>query len=104
MTLARPKSIMRGALTLILTAGFLIALAALMKVPVPPDNRDMVFYMLGQLSGGFMLGIGFYLASSKSSEDKNDIVARALERPSGNPGDPVHVEDDETRFPREIGR
>lgn len=104
MNLPRPKNVMRGALTLLLTASFMFALWTLFDKPVPEANSDMVFYMLGQLSGAFMLGVGYYLASSKSSSDKNDIVARAMDRPRGTPADPVHVEDEAPPFPREIGR
>lgn len=65
---------MRGFLALILTAGFFAALAALFHWSVPASNRDLVTYMLGQLSGFTGAAIAYYLGTSKSSSDKTDII------------------------------
>ena len=50
-----------------LIAGFLGALAALFVLPIPEANRDLVTYMLGQLSG-FAGGIIAYHYASKAGD------------------------------------
>jgi hypothetical protein len=52
-----------------LISGFLGALAALFVVPIPETNRDLVTYMLGQLSG-FAGGIIAYYYASKAGDTR----------------------------------
>lgn len=66
---------MRSALAIILLLSFQLALAALFSWEVPETNRDMVIYMLGQLSGMVTTALAFYFATSKSSQDKNAVIA-----------------------------
>lgn len=66
---------MRSTLALCLLFSFQFALGALFKWRVPTENRDMVIYMLGQLSGMVTTAIAFYFATSKSSADKNAMIA-----------------------------
>lgn len=80
MTLPRPKDAMRGVLAVVLMLSFQLALAALFRWEVPQSNRDMVIYMLGQLSGMVTTALAFYFATSKSSADKNDILRGMGER------------------------
>ncbi len=66
-----------------LIAGFLGALAALFVVPIPEANRDLVTYMLGQLSG-FAGGIIAYHYASKAGDrdldhQRADNTTKALE-------------------------
>ena len=70
---------MRSTLALLLVLSFQIALAALFKVSVPETNRDMVIYMLGQLSGMVTTAVAFYFSTSKSSVDKNKLIASSHE-------------------------
>ena len=72
--IAKPD-IMRGALAIILLLSFQLSLAALFRFNVPDTNRDMVIYMLGQLSGMVTTALAFYFATSKSSADKNAVIA-----------------------------
>lgn len=94
--MTRPKNAMRGFLTVLLVLGFCGSIAALFFQPIPDANSDLVTYMLGQLSGfcGAMLAV--YSVSSKSSEDKNETIRRALER--GVPADEPHPRSN-TGFP-----
>ena len=87
---------MRGALAVALLLSFQLALAAMFRIPVPETNRDMVIYMLGQLSGMVTTALAFYFATSKSSSDKNAVIAGMADSPAatGKPDDPVHVQDD----------
>lgn len=73
---------MRGFLALALLACFMVALFWLMRWVVPEANRDLVTYMLGQLSGFAAAGVLFYFNTSKSSADKNDMIR-----------EPSHVDD-----------
>lgn len=66
-----------------LIAGFLGAMAALFVVPIPEANRDLVTYMLGQLSG-FAGGIIAYHYASKAGErdldhQRADNTTKALD-------------------------
>lgn len=50
-----------------LVSGFLGALAALFVIPIPAENKELIIYMLGQLSG-FAGGIVAYHYTSKAGE------------------------------------
>lgn len=88
---------MRGLLAIVLLLSFQACLAALFNFEVPETNRDMVIYMLGQLSGMVTTALAFYFATSKSSADKNAVIANLQDgAASGKPGDPVHVTEDQS--------
>jgi hypothetical protein len=67
--------LMRGTLAIVLLLSFQLALAALFKWQVPETNRDMIIYMLGQLSGMVTTALVFYFGTSKSSQDKNAVIS-----------------------------
>ena len=75
MTIPRPKDAMRASLALILVAAFCGSLAALFVWVVPKENVDLVNFMLGQLSILTAGAVGFYINTSKSSSDKNVVIA-----------------------------
>jgi len=56
-----------------LVSGFLGALAALFVIPIPPENKELIIYMLGQLSG-FAGGIVAYHYTSKAGEAELDAT------------------------------
>ena len=103
MKFPRPRDAMRGFLVLILLAGFQLALFALFKWEVPAGNKEIVIYMLGQLSGFVGAGIIFYFGTTQSSREKTDTIAGMARheagRPTGQPDDPVHVEEDGATLP-----
>lgn len=72
---------MRGALAWALLTGFLIAGWQLLHHNVPAPNRDMVIYMLGQLSGMVGTALAFYFSTSKSSAEKNDVISNLSRGP-----------------------
>lgn len=78
-----PKEAMRGFLAVALLACFMLALAWLMRAPVPEPNRDLVTYMLGQVSGFASACVVFYFGTTKGSADKTDIIAKMP--PPGSP-------------------
>ena len=96
MTFPR-RDVMRATLTLALLGAFELALFWLFQFQVPQGNRDLIVFMLGQLSGFAGMGVAYWLGTSKSSSDKNEILAT---RPTGLPDDPVHVEDDTYQLSR----
>lgn len=63
------------ALTMVLVLAFAAALAALFWLAVPEPNKDMVNFMLGQLSVFTAGALGFWFGTSKSSADKTDALA-----------------------------
>jgi uncharacterized membrane protein YhhN len=71
------RDIMRGALAALLLTAFNVALAALIWRAVPEQNKDIIVYMLGQLSGMVTLALGYYFSTSKSSAEKTDALAAA---------------------------
>lgn len=72
---------MRAALVVGLLACFMVALFWLMTQTVPEANRDLVTYMLGQLS--IMAGgaVAYYFGTTLSSQDKTDRIAGMLPPP-----------------------
>lgn len=82
MTALKPPDFMRGLLSLVLLGAFQVALFWLFQFEVPKTNRDLVVFMLGQLSGFTGAGVAYYLGTSKSSADKNDIIRQAPPPPA----------------------
>lgn len=78
---SRHGDFMRAALTLLAFAAFQLALLWLFRWAVPPTNRDLVVFMLGQLSGMALLGFQFYLGTSKSSHERSEQLDRLLPEP-----------------------
>ena len=70
------RDLMRGGLAWALLAGLFAAGWRLLSAEVPPTNRDMVIYMLGQLSGFLGTALAFYFSTSKSSAEKSATIDR----------------------------
>lgn len=69
-------SMFRNALGGALIASFIGAMITLFIVPIPPENEQLITYMLGQISG-FAGGIvSYHYASTASSAQKNELLAR----------------------------
>lgn len=79
MRLPRPRDLMRAFLAILLLAAFMASLFALFIWAVPESNRDLVTYMLGQLSGFAGGAFLFYFGTTKSSADKNEIIGRVTD-------------------------
>ncbi len=67
---------MRGCLVLLLLVAFQVAVFWLFQFPIPKENRDLVTYMLGQLSGFVGAGILFYFGTTQSSREKSEALER----------------------------
>jgi len=61
-----PIVTMRSFLALILVIAFGVATGSLFWIVVPETNKDLVTYMLGQLSGMVTTSLAYYFVSSKS--------------------------------------
>lgn len=64
-------------LTGVLLVAFNAALAALFILAVPEGNRDIVVYMIGQLSGFAAAAVAYWLGTTRNSQNKTDIIAAA---------------------------
>lgn len=73
-----PRDIMRSTLALLLVVAFLATGLALFRWAVPDGNRDLLTYMMGQLSGMVTTALAFYFATTKSSAEKNRVIAEAV--------------------------
>lgn len=71
------RSMVPAVLTWGLLGSFVGTLAALFFLPVPVGNRDVLVYMAGQLSGFTGAAVAFWLGTTRQSQDKTDIIARA---------------------------
>jgi hypothetical protein len=71
------RSWVPAVLTCVLLAAFNAALAALFLWAVPDGNRDIVVYMIGQLSGFTAAAIAYWLGTTRNSQTKTDMIAAA---------------------------
>jgi glycerol uptake facilitator-like aquaporin len=64
-------------LTCFVVGAFTATLVLLLKFDVPATNRDIIVYMIGQLSGGFTSALAFWLGTTKESGRKTELLAQA---------------------------
>lgn len=64
-------------LTCFVVGAFTTTLILLLKFDVPATNRDIVVYMIGQLSGGFTSALAFWLGTTRDSGRKTELLAQA---------------------------
>jgi hypothetical protein len=65
-------------LTCFVVGSFTATLVLLMVFDVPATNRDIVVYMIGQLSGGFTSALAFWLGTTRDSGVKTQLLAKAM--------------------------
>jgi uncharacterized membrane protein len=75
MHTAQPSPV-PAALTFIVLGAFVGTLIALFFIGVPVSNRDIVVYMIGQLSGGLTSALAFWLGTTRQSEMKTGLLAQ----------------------------
>lgn len=76
---------------LVILIGAGIALA-LIFINIPDRNESILNIGLGLILGWGGMALGWYFGSSEGSDRKTELMHRG---PTGEPGDPVHVEPDE---------
>ena len=64
-------------LTCFVVGAFTATLILLLKFDVPLTNRDIVVYMIGQLSGGFTSALAFWLGTTRESGRKTELLAQS---------------------------
>lgn len=70
-------SVVPALLTCFVVGAFTATLILLLKFDVPNTNRDIVVYMIGQLSGGFTSALAFWLGTTRDSSRKTELLAAA---------------------------
>lgn len=73
---AAAPSFVPALLTCFVVGAFTVTLILLMKFDVPTTNRDIVVYMIGQLSGGFTSALAFWLGTTRDSSRKTELLAQ----------------------------
>lgn len=65
---------------LTLTLALMVALlvTGLFAMPTPPENKEVVYLIAGQLIGAFGTAVAYWLGSSRGSAMKQDDINRAL--------------------------
>jgi hypothetical protein len=69
------QSFVPALLTCFVVGAFTATLILLLKFDVPGTNRDIVVYMIGQLSGGFTSALAFWLGTTRDSSRKTELLA-----------------------------
>jgi hypothetical protein len=76
MQTAKPSPV-PALLTCFVVGAFTATLVLLLKFDVPATNRDIVVYMIGQLSGGFTSALAFWLGTTRDSGRKTELLAQS---------------------------
>ena len=76
MQVAKP-SFVPALLTCFVVGAFTSTLLLLLQFNVPTTNRDIVVYMIGQLSGGFTSALAFWLGTTRDSSRKTELLAQS---------------------------
>jgi hypothetical protein len=74
---ASTQSIVPATLTWVIVAGFTTVLALLFIKDVPVANRDIVVYMVGQLSGFTAAVVAFWFGTTRESSKKTEMLANS---------------------------
>lgn len=67
---------MPWALTLTLAAMVVLLVGALFALPTPPENKEVVYLIAGQLIGAFGTAVAYWLGSSRGSVQKQSFLER----------------------------
>lgn len=67
---------MPWALTLTLAVMVGLLVAGLFMLRTPPENKEVVYLIAGQLIGAFSTAVAYWLGSSRGSLQKQDLIER----------------------------
>lgn len=81
------QSIVPATLTWVIVSGFTSILAMLFLKEVPTGNRDIIVYMVGQLSGFTGAVVAFWFGTTRESSKKTEMLAGSV--PASDPPAPV---------------
>lgn len=71
------QSAVPALLTWVIVCGFTTVMIMLFRQDVPTANRDILVYMVGQLSGFTGAAIAFWLGTTRESAKKTELIAKA---------------------------
>lgn len=66
-------------LAIVIMGGFFWQLARMTVTVVPPENKEAVLSMIDTLKYSVVLLMGYFFGTSKSSADKDKVIASQLE-------------------------
>jgi len=55
-------------------AALLMIVAALIKLPIPEQNKEALIHALGIIEGAMIAIVSFYFGSSKGSQKKDEML------------------------------
>jgi hypothetical protein len=61
-------------LSWVIVLGFLAVVSMLLFIPIPKEQTNVIFTLLGTLGAGFMLVLQFFYGTNRSSETKTDMI------------------------------
>lgn len=64
-------------LTYTMVSGFMSVMAALFLWHVPEGNKDILVYMVGQLSGFASATVAIWTSTTHESSKKSDVISQA---------------------------
>ena len=67
-------------ISVIITIGFGIMLWLVLAKPLPEGNSEIIYILLGTLAAGFTQTLNFWLGSSRSSQDKSQMMSDAARK------------------------
>jgi len=67
-------------ISVIITIGFGIMLWLVLANPLPEGNSEIIYILLGTLAAGFTQTLNFWLGSSRSSQDKSQMMSDAARK------------------------
>lgn len=70
-----------------ITLGFFGILVWILKHGFPIDNKDVLIYMLGSLNAAWTGAMAYYYGTTKSSNDKNKLIASAISTTGSSSGE-----------------
>lgn len=73
--LGTPKDSLVKNLSYIVTIGFFIVIIAILFFPVKVDMKDVALILMGALTTAWQTIMGYVFGSSKSSKEKDSIIA-----------------------------
>lgn len=86
-----PKGASTAAVGIVVMLLAVAIVGGLFLLELPAGNREVALVILGTVIGWAGGVVNYHYGSSEGSKRKTDML---VARPSGNPGDPVHVEDE----------
>ena len=67
-------------ISVLVCVGFGVMLWLILANPLPEGNSEIVYILLGTLAAGFTQCLNFWLGSSRSSQDKSQMMSDAARR------------------------